>query len=106
MSSVPPRGGSTYIRLGVVEKWVCGVVATVAIGSQVIAYSDGAEQREQMKNLVTQQAVTNVKIETLTLMLANVPHLTSKSAELETRVTRTEADVRELSKYHATGAVQ
>lgn len=56
------------------------------------------EQSKTLQSVVTQQAVTNGQIQTLTTQLADVPRLTREMAETKVRVDRHEQDIRELQR--------
>ena len=101
--------GRQRVSLGPVERWIAGLVAAgfiaggVWFGNNLMSRMDAqtAESREQNKTLqsvVTQQAVMNGQVQTLTTQLADVPRLTREMAEMKVRVDRHEQDIREIQR--------
>lgn len=80
---------SRAFRLGLVERWVIGVIGTAAVG---IAWWLVAS----MQLVLTQQAVINQQLLTISGQLADVPSLSRGQAEHEVRISRLESDFREL----------
>lgn len=97
--------GRRHITLGPVERWVVGVLASVLVA---VGYwfagsltSRLDKQNETLQAVVTQQAVTNGQISTLSAQLADVPRLTRDMTELKVRVDRHEQDIQELRQTRA-----
>lgn len=96
----PRDDGHWHVRLGPVEKWfVMGgasllVICTGAIYSSITG--ELSETRKEVQTLITQQAVANGQLATLTTQLADVPALTRQMAELRVRVDRHDEDIKEL----------
>lgn len=102
MDSERMADGRQRLMLGPVEKWVAGVVALAAV-TGAVRFGQSLTDRLDRHNttlqaVVTQQAVTNGKVDTLTTQLADVPRLTRDMAETKVRVERVEHDVRELQR--------
>lgn len=104
---VERKDGRWHFSLGTVERWVAagigaGFVSLLIWGANSFTarmdkQADGLEKtNDTMQKVVTQQAVTNGQIATLSAQLADVPALTRKMAEIEVRVDRLEEDTREL----------
>ncbi|TPG50680.1 hypothetical protein EAH75_04370 [Rhodanobacter glycinis] len=53
-------------------------------------------QGSTMQTVVTQQAVTNAQLQTLSQQLADVPGLTRAMAEAKVQIERNTSDIREL----------
>jgi hypothetical protein len=85
----PNPDGRTHIVLGVVEKWI-----VTAIGAAVIGV--GWWLVTSMQALLTYQAVTNERLESIDNRLTGVPQLQQQVTKLEVRVDRLETDVEEL----------
>lgn len=109
MDSARDGDGRQRVSLGPVERWIVGLVAAgfvaggVWFGNSLMARMDAqtAESKEQNKTLqavVTQQAVMNGQVQTLTTQLADVPRLTREMAETKVRVDRHEQDIREIQR--------
>ena len=96
----PESGGRWHFVLGPVERWVVGVGAAALIGGcglfakSLVDRLD--DQNEKLQTVVTQQAVTNGQIQTLSAQLADVPQLTRDMAEIKVRVEQHGQDIREL----------
>lgn len=92
--------GRVAFVLGPVERWVVGVVAgaVLAVGYWFVSSLTQRldKQNETLQAVVTQQAVTNGQIQTLTAQLADVPRLTRDMAEVKVRVEQHDQDIREL----------
>ncbi len=92
--------GSLHFRLGPVERWVIGACATLLIFllGWVFNSFDArlATQDKTMQTVVTQQAVTNAQLSTLSQQLSDVPGLTRQMAELKVQTQRNSEDIHEL----------
>jgi len=92
--------GRVAFVLGPVERWVVGVVAGAVLAAGYWFVSSLTQrldkQNDTLQAVVTQQAVTNGQIQTLTAQLADVPRLTRDMAELKVRVDQHDQDIREL----------
>jgi len=99
--------GSMHIRLGPVEK--IGVAAAFALLVFLLGYvfhsfdgrMEGQEksmkdQKDAMGTLVTQQAVTNAQLQTLSQQLSDVPGLTRQVVEIKVQTERNTQDIHEL----------
>lgn len=92
--------GHLHFRLGPVERWtVMGAVALLVflLGWVFRNFDNRLEaQANTMNTVVTQQAVTNAQLSTLTQQLADVPGLTRQVAELKIQTQRNSEDIREM----------
>lgn len=97
--------GRLHFALGPVERWVVAALASVLIAAgywfagSLTSRLD--KQNETLQSVVTQQAVTNGQISTLSAQLADVPRLTRDMTELKVRVDRHEQDIQELRQTRA-----
>lgn len=105
--------GHVNFKLGKVERWV--VAASVAVLVFLLGYVFNgfdkrlADQQATMQTVVTSQAVTNTRLETLSQQLANIPAMTSDIAELKVKVARNAIDIdtmRAARELRATGAMR
>lgn len=89
-------GGRQHFTLGPIEKAVAvgslGLCVTVA-GWFVRSINN---QQETLQTLVTQQAVTNSQLTTISGQLLDIPALRAQTAEIKIRTDRLEQDVREM----------
>ncbi len=96
----PEPGGRWHFVLGPVERWVAGVIAaTVVTACGLFAQSLVRrldEQNKTLQTVVTQQAVMNGQMQTLSAQLADVPQLTRDMTELKVRVEQHDKDITEL----------
>lgn len=87
-------------KLGPVERWVIvGGVALLVFLLGYVFHSFDARLETQaatMQTVVTNQAVTNNQLQTLTQQLADVPGLTRNMATIQAQVERNTSDIREL----------
>lgn len=87
-------------RLGPVERWVIGIAALALVsllGYVFHSFDNRLEaQANTMQTVVTQQAVTNAQLQTLSQQLADVPGLTRAMAEAKVQIERNTQDIREL----------
>lgn len=87
-------------RLGPVERWVIAGSATLLIfllGYVFHSFDNRLEmQATTMQTVVTNQAVTNAQLQTLSQQLADVPGLTRAMAEAKVQIERNTSDIREL----------
>lgn len=92
--------GRLHFSLGVVERWVATVVAAAVVSAaywfaaSVMTRMD--KQNDTLQIVVTQQAVANGQIQTLSAQLADVPRMTRDITEMKVRVDRHEQDIKEL----------
>ncbi len=102
MDTTSTNDGRQHISLGPVERWIVGLFATAVVGGGFWfgrSLTDRLDQHTNtLQSVVTQQAVTNGKVDTLTTQLADVPRLTREMAETKVRVDRHEQDIRELQR--------
>lgn len=93
-------GDHMQFRLGPVERWVIGVASLLLMSLLgYIFHSFDARletQARTMQVVVTNQAVTNSQLSTLSAQLADVPGLTQKLAEIKVQVDRNSSDIHEL----------
>src|SRR5690606_28867746 len=91
--------GRQRVTLGPIERWIALAVGGAVVtglsmfGQTMVQRLD--RQNETLQAVVTQQAVTNGKVDTLTTQLADVPRLTREMAEMKVRVERGEQDIRD-----------
>lgn len=94
------QDGSLHFRLGPVERWVLGAAAAllVFLVGWVFNNFDArlATQDKTMQTVVTQQAVTNAQLSTLSQQLSDVPGLTRQMAEIKVQVERNSQDIHDL----------
>lgn len=87
-------------KLGPVERWViAGAFGLLVFLLGYVFHSfDGRleAQGSTMQTVVTQQAVTNAQLQTLSQQLADVPGLTRAMAEAKVQIERNTSDIREL----------
>lgn len=87
-------------KLGPVERWVIAgsAMLLVFLLSYVFHSFDNRleAQARTMQTVVTQQAVTNAQLQTLSQQLADVPGLTRAMAEAKVQIERNTSDIREL----------
>lgn len=100
MDKVKGADGHTRWILGPVEMSAVAAVPAV-LGSLLVwlgvGFSDRLDQHSHaLQSVMTEQARTTVKLETLTLQLADVPSMARRVAEHEVRLRRVEEDTREL----------
>ena len=99
--------GSWHFKLGPAERWVVIGVGTLlafaiswiftSVTGELKAQGDRLDKtNEALQKVVTQQAVANGSLATLTTQLADVPALTRQMAELRVRVDRHDEDIKEL----------
>jgi hypothetical protein len=99
--------GHWHFKLGPVERWVVAALATLLMIALGLIFTSvtgelkaqGQRQDETNKTLqtvVTQQAVANGQMATLSAQLADVPALTRQMAEIRVRVDRHDEDIKEL----------
>lgn len=85
----PESGGRWHFSLGPVEKSVVGILTTgvMAMTWWLVA---------SVQTLLTQQAVTNDKLQTITAQLSGVPELGTRVSRLEVQAEQNKQDIREL----------
>jgi hypothetical protein len=87
-------------KLGPIERWVIagGFGLLVFLLGYVFRNFDTRleVQASTMQTLVTQQAVTNAQLQTLSQQLSDVPGLTRGMAEIKVQVERNSQDIHEL----------
>lgn len=92
--------GHWHFKLGPVERVAIATALTVflsLLGWMAKTFAARLDRQEQaMQTLVTQQAVANGQLNTLSAQLADVPALTRQMAELRVRVDRHDEDLKEL----------
>lgn len=81
--------GRLHFSLGIVERWIAGVCGAAVVGVMWWLVSS-------MQTVLTQQAVTNQQLLTISAQLADVPGITRRMAEHDVRIERLEADVKEV----------
>lgn len=93
---LPTDDGRSHFALGPVEKWVVGIgaLAIVSVGGWFVNSVNA--QQKTLQTLVTQQAVTNNQLTTISGQLLDIPAIRSQSVELKLRIDGLEEDVREL----------
>ncbi|NLA67360.1 MAG: hypothetical protein GX856_03780 [Gammaproteobacteria bacterium] len=100
-------GGRMHFVLGTVERWVVAAGATTLVALIGVVYVGIAAKIDEgnqntraltatVSQVVTQQAVTNGQVATLTQQLSDVPRLKTDVAETKVRVDRLEQDTKEL----------
>lgn len=109
MDSTPTGDGRQHISLGPVERWIVGLCASAVVAGGVwfgkslmdrldTQAASSAKTNETLQSVVTQQAVMNGQVQTLTTQLADVPRLTREIAEMRVKVDRHEQDIRDLNR--------
>lgn len=93
---LPADNGGSHFSLGPVEKWVVGVgaITIVTVGGWFV--NSVNSQQKTLQTLVTQQAVTNNQLTTISGQLLDIPAIRSQAVELKLRMDGLEEDVREL----------
>lgn len=100
MDAEQQRDGHWHFRLGPVERLVMAAVLSAFIamlgwmGRSFASRLDS--QKDTLDKLITEQAVTNAQLTTLSAQLADVPALTRQIAELRVQVDRHNEDIKEL----------
>lgn len=96
----------TKVRLGVVERRVLSAAFALLVfllGWVFHNFDSRLEdQGKAMQAIVTQQAVTNSQLQTLSQQLADVPGLTQRVVELKVQVDRNTSDIHELQQRAGT----
>lgn len=88
--------GRWHFALGVIERWVAGIVVAV-LGYFLFTFAQNSkEQTDRLAKVETQQAVTNQQLATLTLQLADVPSMSGRVSKNEVRLENVEEQIREL----------
>lgn len=104
MDTTRDSGGRQHITLGPIERWIAVTIASLFIAGGIWfgrSLTDRLDQHNKtLQSVVTQQAVTNGKVDTLTQQLTDVPRLAREMAETRVRVDRHEQDIRELQRSH------
>jgi predicted outer membrane protein len=99
-AAITPSSGRRTFSLGPVELWVVGIAASSVVGLvSLFASSITSRMEEQGKTLqtvVTQQAVTNGQLQTLSAQLADVPALTRTQAEIKVQIAEHERRITRL----------
>jgi gas vesicle protein len=105
--------GRWHFSLGPVERWVAGAVAA-ALGvliwwtfTGITSRQDTFSQRQDkfsqtQQQMLTQQAVTNAQLQTLSKQLSDVPGLTRQMAEMQVQVQRNQQDIHDLQQQSRT----
>lgn len=95
MDLEPKPDGRQHFTLGPIEKLgVVGALALVAtVGGWFVASIN--KQQTTLQTLVTQQAVTNSQLTTISGQLLDIPAIRANQAEIKIRVDRLEQDMRE-----------
>lgn len=89
-------GGRQHFILGPIERWlVTGAgLMVLAVGGWFVKSVNN--QQDTLQTLVTQQAVTNSQLTTISGQLLDIPALRAQTAEIKIRTDRLEQDVREM----------
>lgn len=94
------RDGHITMKLGVVEKWVVSIGATLLTALIGMAWMRIEAQLERQAEAIaasaTQQAVMSSQLTTMGGQLANVPALTERVTALEGEVRRNRQDIQEV----------
>lgn len=94
------RDGHITMKLGVVEKWVVSIGATLLTALVGMAWMRIEAQLERQAEAIaasaTQQAVMSSQLTTMSGQLANVPALTERVTALEGEVRRNRQDIQEV----------
>jgi len=91
-----PKGdGRAHFTLGPIERWlVAGSgLMVIAVGGWFVKSIN--EQQTTLQTVVTQQAVTNSQLTTISGQLLDIPAIRANQAEMKIRVDRLEQDMRE-----------
>ena len=100
MDGQQSRDGHITMKLGVVEKWVVSIGATLLTALVGMAWMRIEAQLERQAEAIaasaTQQAVMSAQLTTMSGQLANVPALTERVTALEGDVRRNRQDIQEV----------
>ena len=100
MDGQASRDGHITMKLGVVEKWVVSIGATLLTALVGMAWMRIEAQLERQAEAIaasaTQQAVMSAQLTTMSGQLANVPALTERVTALEGDVRRNRQDIQEV----------
>ncbi|MFV0411494.1 MAG: hypothetical protein ACK5LJ_17885 [Paracoccus sp. (in: a-proteobacteria)] len=99
--------GKWHFALGPVERWIVGLACLAglsmfgyiahAFDQRLVSLTDvTGQQGKALQEVLTAQAVTNARLETLTVQLAPVPALTRQAAEMKVQIDRNTSDIRDL----------
>lgn len=84
--------GRWYFSLGPVEKWLVGIIASAVVTVfGMWCYSIQTTMSQQ----VTEQALANQQLRTITVQLADVPTLKQRVAENSVVIQRNTSDIRD-----------
>jgi hypothetical protein len=100
MDFEPRTDGTLHVRITPLGKLGISLLCAGVVGMIGWAWSTGnaqlADLGKSVNKLSEQQAVTNTRLDTLTMQLADVPGLTRQLAELQVQVARNSQDIHEL----------
>lgn len=85
-AAFPPGSNRNSPSLGLVEKWMVRIAAAGIVSLLGIFANGYSKQGETLQTLVTQQAVTNGQLQTISAQLADVPALTRTQAEIKVQI--------------------
>lgn len=85
----PESGGRWHFSLGPVEKWVAAMIAAGAVAMTLWLVAS-------VQTLLTQQALTNQQLQTISAQISGVPALNTQVVELKVRVDQHDQEIREL----------
>lgn len=90
------------VRVGRIEKLVVSGMFAVVTAGIGWAWTTGNNQiaslSDNVHRLSEQQAVTNSRLDTLAVQLADIPGLMRQVAELQVQVSRNEQDIRDIER--------
>lgn len=78
--------GRRNFSLGPVERWVVAIAAAGVVSLLGIFANGYIDQGKTLQALVTQQAVMNGQLQTLSAQLADIPALTRTQAEIKVQI--------------------
>lgn len=85
----PESGGRWHFTLGPVEKAATALIGTLLAAGAIWLIAS-------VNTLLTQQAVTNQQLLTISGQISGVPAMSTQVAELKVRVDQHDQDIREL----------
>lgn len=85
----PESGGRWHFTLGPVEKAATALIGTLLAAGAIWLIAS-------VNTVLTQQAVTNQQLQTISAQISGVPALGTQVAELKVRVDQHDQDIREL----------
>lgn len=85
-----------HLSLGPIERWIAALVGAFFIAGVYWFAGKVDKQGDQIQTLVTQQAVANGSLSTISSQLTDIPQLRRDVVEMKVRVDALEESQREL----------